>query len=132
MTPQDRCERMRDIVFEILRRRYPETMPTKGEDMRGNQTIYLRDKLAASFYIFREWPGVENDRCSVLCEAHSMHSSSRISKGVPIDRIERTVQRSSGKIEWNNTSEVIHYMTQNIMPEVWREIADEFGMGVEQ
>lgn len=126
MTPQDRCERMRDIVFEILKRRYPETMPTRWEHRSGEFVIYLRDKLAAVFSIFRTWPGVEPDRVSILCEAHSMHS-----KDIPIDMIARTVQTPTGKIEWRNISEVIHYVTQNIMPEVWRGIADEFGMGGE-
>lgn len=127
MTPQDRCERMRDIVFEIIKRRYQETMPTRVEHKHGEFVIYLRDKLAAKFSIFRELPMYDPDRVSILCEAHSMHS-----KDIPIDMIARTVQTPTGKIEWRNVSEVIHYMTQNIMPEYWNTIADEFGMGVEQ
>ena len=36
MRPNDTCENVRNIVFEILRRRYPETMPTK---VGGNAVV---------------------------------------------------------------------------------------------
>lgn len=122
MTPQDTCENVRNIVFEILRRRYPETMPTKWYDPPNGQLqaiheIRLRGELAFRFIV--------SPRCDewIACRAFAPGG---------IDNMTDYVLVYDGKIMFTKILGLIAYATAHIYYDELNQIADEFGMGVEQ
>lgn len=123
MTPQDRCERMRDIVFEILKRRYPETMPTKAEHEERHSdgkrlAIMIRDSVCCYFDILQGQGDRFAIRC-ILCGMYSDKSNDRIAVYYENKMNFEVLGSAIGRIV-------------GVYSDVCHNIADEFGMGVEQ
>lgn len=116
MTPDDLCENVRNIVFEILKRRYPETMPTKWFH-NGRPSINIRDLHAAYFYAAPDG--------GISCNANAVLVLSK-------DQTDRPVHNGLSVFYWHQISYIIHFITQGLVGEMYNPIADEFGLGVER
>ena len=124
MTPDDLCENIRNIVFEILKRRYPETMPTKRE----GRTVYgayrpgiaIRDKEKLTFYSM-----TGNHKVMILCSVSPFARDS-------IDEVRDRYVFEKGRLNLKMIHLCIDYAINDILVELYGPIADEFGLGVER
>jgi hypothetical protein len=133
MTPQDTCENVRNIVFEILRRRYPETMPTKGI-YKEDFAIYSREEYVAKFY--RQYTGPANLDSGAVKSPISIVCSHRKSIGFRQDCIYiGSVQNGTvceGLVRFGVVHKVVADISSSCAEDIYNQIADEFGMGVER
>ena len=124
MTPDDLCENVRNTVFEILRRRYPETMPTKCEWKTAvgvnRPGVAIRDKENIVFYVEGKGKDV-----AILCNTIPFSKES-------INDVREKYVFRKGKLDLKMLHLCIDYAINDILVEVFNPIADEFGLGVER
>lgn len=110
MTPDDLCENIRNIVFEILKRRYPETIPTKVAD----NTVAIRDCEVGAIVFYHDTEGVvANQRYRMYLE-----NLLRVTDGMVIS--------------FPSLHQVVEEAHRQCLYYDYNKIADEFGLGVER
>lgn len=114
MTLDDLCENIRNTVFEILRRRYPETMPTKI----GWRKIDIRDGRFCS--IVFHCP----DKKKVVGIVQWWLNSER--------QVTICSVAQPKLIAWTEVDELIDIAVRECRYDDHNTIANEFGLGVER
>ena len=124
MTPDDLCENIRNIVFEILKRRYPETMPTKREGRTASgvnrPAVAIRDKEKFMFYNM-----TVDDDVEILCSVSPFTRDS-------IDDVANKYVYKNRRLDMKMIHLCIDYAISDILVELYGPIVDEFGLGVER
>lgn len=114
MTADDLCENVRNVVFEILKRRYPETMPTKV----GGHTLDVRDGKPAALFFFTP------DNIKIIGRIQWWLNSEK-------EEIICSVAQPN-LIAWSMVDELIDIAVRECRHYDYNTIADEFGLGVER
>lgn len=119
MTPDDILENTRDLVFEILKRKHPETMPRKDTSL-----VLVRDDVAKICLYLTTWMPTTSKQCLAINAMYPTRSGRLQNRAVVL--LDEACEIK--EIRWKEVHEAVDEMVYFCKVNDYTSIADELGM----